>query len=642
MSASEVAWRAQSAARDAADRVRIGLSLHRWDAPPRRGAYPARLDSLPLQLHGGPLDPTSAATSQLLTAADDIIAHRLSFLNLERVDLGPEIDWNRDHEAGIGAPTGYAGAIDYRDARVAGDAKIVWEPSRHLHLVVLGRAYRASGHERYAREGLNQIESWIAQCPFGTGMQWRSPLELAIRAINWTWFLALVAPSGLLAGPRLERVLQILDAHVYDITRKYSRGSSANNHRIGEACGVFVACSCLPQLTDARNRAAVSARILEEEMLAQNFADGGNREQAFGYHLFVLQFLLIAAYAARCTGRGMSPAYMDRLDKMVDFVDALTAAGPAPMYGDSDDGYVLDLGGRVRGGREWLGVGDCLLGRAPRESAEPVTWLFPGVTAGAPPPSRLTSRAFPDTGLYLLQWGNTTTSDAVSLIFDCGPLGLGPLAAHGHADALSVTLRAFGEDILVDPGTYDYFRFPGWRDYFRSTRAHNTIEVDGLDQSVMLGPFMWGTRANARCLEWTHDDHRSTVVGEHDGYRRLPDPVEHRRAVSLDIAQRTFTIRDALTMAAPHRIAIAFHVSERASVRRVEPHRFEIATPRGSVELMLDPRTQPTLTEAGDEQHGGWVSRGYHRRSPSTSIAASLESSSRVEIETRIVVGTPR
>jgi hypothetical protein len=641
MSAAELAWRAQSSARDAADRVRVGLGLHRWDNPPAPGSYPAQLTSLPLQLHSGPLPPASPEVRALQAAADDITAHRLSFFNLERVDLGAEIDWNRDYESGTAAPLGYAGAIDYRDARVAGDAKLVWEPSRHLQLTVLGRAYRATGRDAYAREGLKQIESWIAQCPFGIGMQWRSPLELAIRAINWTWFLALVAPSGLLHGPVLSRLLHTLDAHVHDITRKYSRGSSANNHRIGEACGVFVACACLP-LTNARERVATSARILEEEIQLQHFEDGGNREQAFGYHLFVLQFLLVAAYTARCTGHSLSRAYLDRFDRMLDFVDEVTAAGPAPMYGDADDGYVLDLGGRDRGGREWLGPGDCLLGRAPREAAEPVTWLFPGAAQPAAPHRRLHSRDFPDTGLYLLQWGDSSGRDAVSMTVDCGPLGFGPLAAHGHADALGVTLRAFGEDVFVDPGTYDYFRYPGWRDYFRSTRAHNTIVIDGVDQSVMLGPFMWGARATARCVSWTHDAAGARLVGEHDGYERLPDPVRHRRAVEMRSAERTFIIRDTLTMTGHHRIEMAFHVSERATVRRLGGHRFEIVTPGGSVELIVDARTEPSLVEAGTEQHGGWVSRGYHRRSPAATIVASMTSSGPVELESRMLVGMPR
>jgi hypothetical protein len=49
--------------------------------------------------------------------------------------------------------------------------------------------------------------------------------------------------------------------------------------------------------------------------------------------------------------------------------------------------------------------------------------------------------------------------------------------------------------VIVDPGTYCYHREPRWRNHFRSTAAHNTVVLDGADQSEMLGPFMWGRRA---------------------------------------------------------------------------------------------------------------------------------------------------
>lgn len=641
MSAAELAWRAQSSARGMADRVRFSLGFHAWHDAPPSGRYPETLTRLPLPLHPGPLDATLPSVGALIAAADAVVAHRFSFLNLERVDVGNPVDWNRDHETGTPAPLGFAAAIDYRDPRIAGDAKLVWEPSRHLQLATLGRAFRATGDVAYAREGLRQIESWIAQCPFGSGMQWRSPLELAIRAINWTWFLALIAPSGLLAGAPLARLLHVLDAHVQDITRKYSRGSSANNHRIGEAAGVFVACSCLPYLSHARDHVAESARILEEEILAQNHPDGGNGEQAFGYHVFVMQFLLAAAYVARATKHRFSDAYMDRLDAMLNFADELTAAGPAPMYGDADDGYVLDLGDRARGGRELLGVGDCLRDRPPRESSEPTSWLFPDAPAPTRPRRPLQSRAFPDTGLCLLQWGDAAAGDAVSLTFDCGPLGFGTLAAHGHADALAFTLRAFGDDVFVDPGTYDYFRFPDWREYFRSTRAHNTITIDDVDQSVMVGPFMWGARAAVRGVEWTQGA-SARVSAEHDGYRRLPDPVSHRRSIEMRAAERLFTIVDFLQMAAEHQVAMRFHVSERATVRRLDGHRFQIATARAIVELALDARTEIAVLEASKQPRGGWMSRGYHRLAPAATIVASLTASGPLQLESRILVGTAR
>jgi hypothetical protein len=425
--------------------------------------------------------------------------------------------------------------------------------------------------------------------------------------------------------------MHALDCHVWEIARKYSQGSSANNHRIGEAAGVFIATSCIPGLTDAAAHQQTSRDILCAEILTQNRADGGNREQAFGYHLFVLQFLILARLTAERTGQVMPQSFDDRLHHMVEFAAAVTEAGPAPMYGDADDGYVVDLGGRACGGREIVSAGRALLRRRPisrADDAEPLRWLFDPKSATAAIvessiDSPLESKAFPDTGLYLLQWGTRGTVDSASASFDCGELGFGAIAAHGHADALSFTLRAFDEDVFVDPGTYDYFRYPAWRDYFRSTRAHNTVCIDDMDQSVMLGPFMWGDRAVSRCLEW-RDGPLARIVAEHDGYVRLADPVVHRRALEMDSGARTFRITDSLQMNGQHGVRMFFHVSEHARVRQSGASQFMVAVAGGTVTLDLDPQMTATMREGCEDPIAGWVSRGYHRKVPAVTIEASM------------------
>jgi hypothetical protein len=663
MSPAEIVWRGQSALRDAGDRLRYSI-----------GWYPSMLPATPRALAGNPNEgeastsreplatskliampvgswasrsPDDAWRQSLVRTADALVAHRFSFLNLEDAHLGDPIDWNRDHETGQATPGGFAGAIDYRDPASAGDAKLVWEPGRHLQLPVLGRAYRATGDPKYVSAALDQIDSWIRACPLGTGMHWRSPLEVAIRAINWTWFLALAEPSGLIAGAARSQLLHALDCHVWEVTRKYSRGSSANNHRIGEAAGVFIATSSVPALSGAAAHRQQSRDILAEEILAQNHADGGNREQAFGYHLFVLQFLILARLTAERTGQLMPQSFDDRLSAMVEFAAAVTDAGPAPMYGDADDGYVVDLGGRELGGRELVAAGRALLGRqraAHDDDAEPLRWMF-GPTSGQlrvadPPvdPPQLECQAFPDTGLYLLQWGRRGQADSASASLDCGALGFGAIAAHGHADALSVTLRAFGEDVLVDPGTYDYFRFPAWRDYFRSTRAHNTIVIDDLDQSTMLGPFMWGERATSRCLDWQGHGPLPRIVAEHDGYARLPDPVVHRRTLEMDGDARTFAITDSLQMAGEHRLRLFFHLSEHARVKQSGASQFLIALAGGTVTLDLDSRLTATMREGCEEPIGGWVSRGYHRKAPAMMIEAAMTGRGPTTLRSRVQI----
>jgi hypothetical protein len=144
------------------------------------------------------------------------------------------------------------------------------------------------------------------------------------------------------------------------------------------------------------------------------------------------------------------------------------------------------------------------------------------------------------------------------LAFDCGPLGHGA-AGHGHADALSIQLHSRGYPFLVDPGTYSYNLDYELRDEFRSTRSHNTATVDGLDQSTMLDRMAWKTAATARCRRWITTRWFDLVDGEHDGYRRLPNPVTHRRIVLL-AKPGAWIICDHFTGRGRHEVELRFHV----------------------------------------------------------------------------------
>src|SRR5581483_11435539 len=115
----------------------------------------------------------------------------------------------------------------------------------------------------------------------------------------------------------------------------------------------------------------------------------------------------------------------------------------------------------------------------------------------APPTSirRPRHEPFADAGIFLSRLGEA--GHEARLLFDSGGMGLGS-GGHGHADALSFTWDIDDVPFLVDPGTFVYNRARLWRNYFRGTSAHNTVTVDGLDQSLPGGTFSWIERARVR------------------------------------------------------------------------------------------------------------------------------------------------
>jgi hypothetical protein len=621
MSSQEIAWRMNSKLRDVVDRLRLAAGL--W--PPFQSAQ----YDLNRAFTCGPTGVSGEEYPEqwrvdLLARADHICAGRLTYFDLKNAFHGSPVNWNMDHSIGLQSPLTFASAIDYRDVRKAGDCKLVWEPNRHHQLVVLARAYTVSRDGRYARAVVEQMESWLDACPFGRGMNWRSPLELGIRLINWVWALALIRDSGLFSGRFRDRVLHSIYLHVWEITRKYSRYSSANNHLIGEAAGVYAATSYFSSMPNAAKWGAEARDILCRELLAQTFSDGCTREQALGYEIFVLQFYLVAGSIARATGDELPEEIWARLEKMLEFVSVLAQGGPLPLFGDCDDGYVLDLGSGPCNYVDVLAIGASLFGRPDlcsnlNPQAEALLWLPVTLNSHAPDgslSSKLKSRAFLESGYYLLQSG--AGEERISVMFDCGELGFGTIAAHGHADALSITLRAFGEDILVDPGTYDYFSYPEWRRYFRGSSAHNTVVVDSVDQSEMTGLFLWGKRANARSIEFRPSSNGGMVCGEHDGYCRLGDPCVHRRTVRLD--EGVLSIQDEIKGAGIHNVEVFFHLAENCAFIRSGDTGIEILAKGGTVLLRMDSRLAIEILHESEEPAGGWVSRSYHSKVPSATI----------------------
>lgn len=656
MSPDEIFWRISSKVRDVIDRGRMMLNRFPKEAEALKGVGrgPAPQD---VELCGADAGAWKNASGReedwlvrLLEKADKLKGHTFSFFDLVDRHLGDPIDWNRDHACGKATPMGFAPKIDYRDFDETGDCKLVWEPSRHHQLVVLARAYRATGDKSYAQAVVEQMQSWMDQCPFPRGMQWRSPLELAIRVINWVWAIDFIKDSGLYEGAFKRRVQHAVYLHLWDVSRKFSKGSSANNHLIGEAAGVFIASSYFSELSNTAAWREASRQILIQEAGNQTYADGGNKELALGYHLFVLQFFLFAGMVARKSGNDFPAEYWQQVEKMFSFLAALNGGGEAlSFYGDCDDGYVLDLGGHHARADHLFSTGAVLFNRADLKAMsggyqEPTWWLLGEASRGlydkldvpeAVP--GLPSCAFPDTGIYLLQCGGGDAGDRVSILFDCGELGYKSIAAHGHADALSFTVRYLGDELLVDPGTYDYFTFGEWRNYFRSTRAHNTLEIDGEDQSVMSGLFLWGKRASARCLEWQPAERGGKVVGVHDGYARLQDPVVHQRALALDGDANTLTVTDKIEAQSDHQAVLYFHVAESCEVALADSHNVEIKTGKGKAVFTADKRCSVELVKGREQPILGWVSRAYHCREETTVIVCTAPTTGVTELKSLFV-----
>ncbi|MGQ0749522.1 MAG: alginate lyase family protein [Betaproteobacteria bacterium] len=584
-----------------------------------------------------PLDPGSASC---VVAADRIAAGDFDIFALKGVTLGCPPRWNRDPRTGVVAPLRFGKLLDYRDERLVGDIKYLWEPNRHLHIVTLAQACAISGAERYFHVLRVHLESWFDACPYGMGPNWSSALEAGIRLISWStaWQILGGAQSRFFrtaVGASLrKRWVKSVYQHAEFIYGHFSRYSSANNHLIGEAAGLFVAALTWPCWARAHDWRAAAREILERETLLQNSADGVNLEQAVSYQRFDLELLLLCRLAAEANGAPFAQAYGARLESMLEYLASIMdAGGHVPMIGDSDDAVILrlDHNPALCPYRSLLAIGALIFHRADfaekaRSPDGNARWLVPDADAAFRNLDRSAAtlpvkQAFPEGGYYVLGC-DFETDQEVRLVVDAGPLGYQTIAAHGHADALAFTLSVGGAEFFIDPGTYAYHTREEWRHYFRGTSAHNTVRVDGMDQSRSGGKFMWVQKARALCSHWSSTAEQDIFEARHDGYLRLPDPVLHRRRITLDKQARRFMIEDSLEMRGTHTIELYFHCSEQCRIEEA-PQGYAIG--HGSRRILLalpqQPQGQRSIRRGSVAPILGWISRRFDEKHPSPTIA---------------------
>jgi hypothetical protein len=591
-----------------------------------------------------------------VAAADRIAQGRLDVFAMEDVELGSPPRWNRDPKTGIEAPLAFGKTLDYRDAAQVGDCKYLWEPNRHLQLVTLAQAYCLTKEARFAVALREQLDSWFTACPYLMGPNWSSALEAALRLINWSiaWQLIGGVDSKVFNGPEGEafrqRWLTSVYQHAEFVSGHYSLHSSANNHLIGELAGVVIAALAWPHWERSNAWFRDAHAMLEREALLQNAPDGVNREQSVSYQQWGLDLLLLPLLAAEANGHHFSSAYRSRVEAMLVYLASIIdVKGNVPMFGDADDGHVVRLDPRPDfcRFRSLLATGAILFNRGEFKAKagaldDKTRWLFGAEadeafgsvdTSSAQLPIR---RDFPDGGYYILG-AEFETPEEIRLIADAGPLGYREIAAHGHADALSFTLSVGGEEFFVDPGTFAYHTEAQWRSYFRGTAAHNTVRIDGVDQSEPGGNFMWLRKAKAACSRWITSADEDFFEGWHDGYLGLPDPVMHRRSIKLDKRARRIVIDDTLQMDGEHLVELFFHCHEGCALKTT--HRgFEIARGGRTINLRLPslPAGKVSVLEASTDPIGGWISRHFDRKERAPTVVWSGRLAGRCVLRTEI------
>jgi hypothetical protein len=550
----------------------------------------------------------------IIQEADEICRHQFRLLGFEKVDYGPNIDWHSAQGKSSNASHPWF-KINFLDFHKVGDHKVIWELNRHQHLVTLAKAWTLTGNQLYSAELVNQWYSWRQANPYPLGINWASALEVAFRSLSWLWVRNLLAGCADVSPAFQTDLLFALQLHGRYMERYLSTYFSPNTHLLGEAVALFFIGTLCPEISAAERWRNRGWRIVLEESVRQVRPDGVYFEQALHYHVYALDFFLHARLLASDNGIAIPESFDNVVKKMLDVVQALSETGSPEGFGDDDGGRLFNpRRNQVECMTDPLALGTILYGSEEYASArltEESIWLFGDKavqTFEKPRPKRVpASKAFTAGGVYLI---NDYRPCPQQLMIDAGPQGTGH-SGHGHADALSIRYALDGRRFLIDPGTYCYISHGKERDWFRSTGAHNTLRVDGLDQAVPQGPFAWASIPHVKTETWLNGETFDLFAGSHDGYRRLPDPLVHRRIV-FHVKGGLWIVRDVAEGQGNHLLETFWHFAPELKVKHELGIFFADAFPAENNVESVGMALLATSTSAWkSEITEGFVSRAY-------------------------------
>ncbi|HSJ02790.1 MAG TPA: heparinase II/III-family protein [Verrucomicrobium sp.] len=432
------------------------------------------------------------------------------------VSVGDPPRWHQDPVGTYVAPQKQlAHSLNHRALPEGADVRTLWELSRWSEATRLAMHGWLNADTDAIATAQSWLEQWCEENTPGYGIHWTSPLEVGLRLINFTWFDALVRQvEDPAVQARQEALAQkVVPAHAAWIWRYKSFGSSANNHLLGELVGLLHAVKRWPALEKLVCAPAQLWQEIGQCVLDQFAPDGGNHEQALHYHLFAWE---MAWHAARLMGANSGPV-VERLIAAAGFFSRVVHPGEPWNYGDSDDAEVLPFC-KVRHYAE----GEWQAWMRGRPAGQTLTfWL-------GPPPS-LTPAApvwwlAPESGMTAWE------SAGWQLRLDASPLGFGSMAAHGHGDALHLSIWDGEQALVIDPGTGGYYGMKKERAALAAWEAHNGPQpVSGFQSPRRMGSFLWmdhhqspqieKASTNSIVARFSHENRvwqrRVTVASEH-------------------------------------------------------------------------------------------------------------------------------
>ena len=538
------------------------------------------------------------------------------------------------------------------------DVKDFWEPARFGWAYTLGRAYYLSGEERYARAFWDYTLEFLHANPPYMGLNWISSQEAALRLIALVYAAQIFADSPHSSLERMERLGWLVACHARRMppTLVYARAQN-NNHLLAEAAGLLTASLTLPDHPRSAGWRSAGWRWFIYGLRTQIQPNGAYTQHSANYQRVMLQLALWVAAIARTQQMEFPTAGQGKLQAATQWLIALLdpLSGRLPNLGPNDGAYVLPLTVcpfadyrpvLQAAALEFLGQTLVPAGEWDEMSA----WLVRPEKRGGRIArlARLEKRSANTDPQVLVNRRSESWAYLRTARFTSRP---------GHADQLHLDLWWRGMNIAQDAGTYLYNAPKPWDNSLARTAVHNTLTINGQDQMLLAGRFLWLYWAYSRVLECDHaaGDGTPCLVAEHDGYSRLG--MIHRRSVEAQ-KDGNWIIEDRLIFSHPRRARR--YLPARIRLHWLAPDwlwrcdqaedwvAFELESPQGWIRLTIfaeqdaqpAPELEPLIVRAGEKLSGseeahptwGWASPSYGIKIPALSLSVTVSASAPVRL----------
>lgn len=359
-----------------------------------------------------------------------------------------------------------------------------WEP--------LGLVYRSTGDEQYAKEWVFELRDWIKKnkqgaYPDDKDYAWKA-FVVSFRLNHWSGYFNLFLNSPNFTPAFLMEFLNSYDQQANYVMANYT---DIGNHRLYEALHLMYAGSTFPEMKEAAAWRKSGIAVLNEEIPKQVLPDGLQFELSPSYHIGSIKIFLDALKIAKMNGteNEFPLSYRNLVEKMVVAVGKYSFPDYTfPLYGNS---FLTNKEAMLKSYKDWAQV-------FPENKV--IEYYATDGASGKLPNDP--SSSLPSAGFYAFRdaWGTKATVMQIK----AGP----PAEFHSHPDNGTFELWVKGRNFTPDAGSFVYANVGGQenakRDWYRSTKAHQTLTLDNGNLNNKAKVSKWETDKNLGILSYTN------------------------------------------------------------------------------------------------------------------------------------------